>query len=163
MLAVGADFVDLTVIAGRHIKIAGAVEREVPNVLRAGIVIDGGAPRGILGTLCRLSGFRGAEAIDFAIRSRGCVNDPVLRDHQGLHLQLLGLKDGRDLSVGRDAIDTSRSARGCVYVARRVRSDGPDVGGGRGRQRLKRGGKFEASPAPEGNAVGGAFNQFFEL
>src|ERR1035441_7987873 len=116
MLAVGADFVDLTVIAGRHIKIAGAVECEVPNVLRNGIVIDGGAPRGILGTLRRLTGPRGAEAIDFAIRSRGCINDPVLRDHQGLHLQLLGLKDGRDLSVWRDAIDTSRSAPGTAFV-----------------------------------------------
>src|ERR1035438_7909608 len=72
MLAVGADFVDLTVIAGRHIKVAGGVERKVPNVLRAGIVIDGGAPRTV-----RRAGVRLLTASLSVIRSPpGMVTAP---------------------------------------------------------------------------------------
>ena len=44
ILSVGIDLIDLATIAGCHIKAAGIIEHEIPDVFGGGIKIDGGAP-----------------------------------------------------------------------------------------------------------------------
>src|SRR5712664_3417935 len=96
MLAVGADSVDFTVIAGCDIQGAGVVENDVPNVLGTGIEIGCCTPRGVRS---RLGGGAflgletpGVETIHLAVGGRGSVDDAFLVDDQSLHLQFLGSK-----------------------------------------------------------------------
>src|SRR5207253_7786423 len=53
----------------------------------------------------------------------GRENDSTLIDHEGLHLQLLRLKNGGGLSIGRDAVESGGSSGGGKEIARVIRRD----------------------------------------
>jgi hypothetical protein len=144
VIAFRADLVDLAVISGRHIKIAGLVEEEVPYVFRGGSEVDRGTPGRIqrwFGCIF-LSGVRGLvlrlgeitflarlvlDFVDLAIGGRRGVNHATRADLERLHLQFLRLENDGRFSVGRDAIHARGRSGGGINISGVVCRNRPDI------------------------------------
>src|SRR5579864_1094700 len=126
MLAVASNTKDLTVIAGRNVKIFGFVERERPNVFGLGIEVNRGSPAGFgfrLPVFFRSPCTSGAgvlNLVNLAVRIRRGIKHAVLIDDECLNLQFLWLKNRRGLATGNDSVHTRRGASRGVNLTLRA-------------------------------------------
>jgi hypothetical protein len=171
MFSFGGDFENFATISRRDKQVSRIVKREIPDVLRPRIEVDGRIPVrvyltfGLVGSLSRLAA-RSAlvlDLIDLSIGSRSCVDRAIFINHQGLHLQFGRLEDRSRLPIRRDAVNPRRGSGGRVNIPSTVGSDGPDVGGRGGVQRLESRRQFQAAVAADGYSRGCALRKIFKF
>src|ERR1700746_3700683 len=86
-----------------------------------------------------------ASTARFAVGRSGCVNYPVRSDLERLHLEFLRLEDDGRFAIWSDSVHTRGRTCGGIDVSRIVGSNGPDIRGRRGIERLERGRQFQSA------------------